>query len=123
MKLQYIGITLLLVSAMLAASAQAGQVTIHNDNCAPLFQSSVQVHVYDATDRDSQGNSRGNCTDIWKDVSKGSNATLQLLEGNTCTYAHEAEGTVGGSRDVSGSVSSSVTCSNDWLGVCQCTKD
>ena len=39
-----------------------------------------------------------------------------------CTYKHEAIGTVGGQRDVIGSVDSIVHCNLDWANVCQCTK-
>jgi hypothetical protein len=140
MKVQYIGITLLLVSTLTAASAQAGQVTIHNDNCAALFTSHVDVHVWapDESDENCQDpdvsslecsrNYQQHCTEVNYRISKGSSRLLNLAVigyngTQMCAYVHEAAGTVGGSKDVYGDETSSVTCKNDWFGVCQCTKD
>ena len=66
--------------------------------------------------------------DDWWTIDKGSSRTITLAAKGinttqTCPYAHEAEGTVGGKQDVYGDENSSVTCRKDWAGVCQCTKD
>lgn len=122
-----------------AASAQAidssgavsvGEVTIHNNNCSPWLQDHVRVHFW------GQASTNEACTDTWVSLKHGETKTFQLRreftdsssDGKTvihtrCKYFHEAEGTTGGKQDLYGDEVASVTCKNDWAGVCQCTKD
>lgn len=116
---------LMLVTAM-PMTAQAGTLTIYNDNCKTtvgLFKTRnwVKVHV----DTIQAGG-----TDTWVKVPKSESRTVSLIEkytafGNTYTYyyVHEAQGTTGGDNDVKGTEDSRVTCRTDWIGVCQCLKD
>ncbi len=104
-------------------------VTIHNNNCSPWGSDHVRVNVYDPLD---DRNWLEKCTSTTISLKHGATTTLTLNasitspEGDStkaCVYRHEAEGTVGGSRDVHGDAVSHVTCKNDWAGVCQCKKD
>ena len=127
-------IACILVSAVMlsavALPAQAGSVTIYNENCTKQSHGKrvkhVKVHVF--------GQKGKSCTDTHVTVHQGESETVQLkaqyrgsgVESNTlypCKYKHEAQGTVGGKRHVLGSEHSTVTCKRDWARVCQCTKD
>lgn len=112
---------------MIAAAplvAQAGTVTIHNDNCTTLkdFKTHkwVRVHV----DSIQPGS-----TNKWVKLGLGESEKISLREtyklgGKRLTYyyVHEAAGTAG-DNDVSGKEDSSVTCRKETLNICNCRKD
>ncbi len=117
-----------------AATAHAGSLTIHNNNCSPWLKDHVRVHVYGGNPPGDQY--PGTCTDTWVSLKHGETKTISLtgrLEyfsqadnvsyAYDCKYTHEAEGTVMGDSDIDGREDSHVTCKNDWAGVCQCKKD
>lgn len=129
----YILMSVLMLAVVVPQATHAGTVSIYNKNCTHtkgLYRKKwVTVHV-----RGYQG-----CTNTKVQVRKGSTKVVNLIptsdkyvdeDGSvyygperTCKYKHEAKGTLGGKRRVSGKENSSVTCKRDWARVCQCTKD
>ena len=102
--------------------AQAGTVTIHNENCYKdwffVKRKRVTVHV----DSPTIG-----CTDTKVTVPEGESRTVSLKEQGkyrAChDYGHEAKGTAFGKRDVPAGGNSSVTCKRGNGNICQCKKD
>ncbi len=110
-------------------------VNVHNTNCSPWGQDHVVVNIWDP-DQPGSITEPNQCTHT-KVALKHNETKTVLLKGrvegtvpdggahysHNCVYKHEADGTAGGARDVHGDQQSGVTCRNDWIGVCQCTKD
>jgi hypothetical protein len=146
MKKLILAINLLGFCLLFGQSALAGSVVIKNENCTMIgcgflklgTCDSVEVHIY-APDEDcrapgvqsvcsSKSEGFPTCTTGTWTIDNGSSGRIELVElginaTQICAYAHEAAGTAGGKQDVDGNEDSSVTCSKDWAGVCQCTKD
>lgn len=125
-------ILIFLFSFSLATAVQAGTLTISNKDCNPWGKSSVHVNIWDP---DTKMAWDADCTHTGVSLRHGESKTISLthkISGkdttsnqsftHTCWYKHEADGTVGGSRDIPGGRDSRVHCENDWIGVCQCYK-
>lgn len=117
------GLMIMIVGA--PTTAQAGTITIRNDNCTTLKwfkrRKWVKVHMFSLL---------SGCTDRVVRVNVGEARTFGVVsrttiagERITCKYAHEAKGTIAGAIDAKGTDDTTVTCKKDGFNVCQCVKD
>ena len=116
-------VSALLITTTMPMSAQAGTLTIYNENCTHLkglVRKKFTTVYVDASEAHG-------CTDTKVQVKTGQSKTIELVarnkNGETCKYNHNAEGVVGGKYDIKAEDFSSVTCKRDWARVCQCKKD
>ena len=111
--------------------AQAGTLTIYNEDCTYRkgFKKKKAVYV-EVVPRHQEA--RDQCTDTKVRVKQGYPRTIALVErhkdkgkrSHPCYYRHKAEGVPWGASkaDVRGDEHSRVGCKEDALGVCHCTK-
>ena len=122
---------LVLASALAIAiaaplTAQAGTLTIFNQNCTS--QKGFETHKRVTVTIDSKGGA--GCTKTSVNVTQGQSKTVQLAakdnDGNACgKYSHRAVGMLLGQQggyDVDGDKDSSVTCKKDRSVSCRCVK-
>lgn len=117
-------VAMLMLCNVMPPTAQAGTVTIYNKNCHKLkgfkYYKRVTVNIF---------NKFKGCTGYRVTVKQGRSKVVYLRElstvdnGPCSSYAHEANGTVGGHYDAPADGHTHVTCKRDWADVCQCKKD
>ncbi len=112
----------LMIAITAPMTAQAGTMTIHNENCTKQvwFKKHKKVTV------NIRGQQVG-CTKTSVTVWQGSPKTIWLEPtgdyGEECKYKHEARGTVYRKKDVYGTANTSVTCKKNSEGLCRCRKN
>ena len=127
MKAAVLGLLSALTIALAApVTAQAGTLTVYNQNCTT--QKGIEIHKQVTVRIDSK--SGAGCTNKPVDVAQGQSKTIELVardkDGNACgKYRHQAVGMLQGQQgryDVDGDKNSSVICKKDRSVSCRCNK-
>ncbi len=128
-------IACILVSAVMLSTvtspAQAGSVTIYNDNCTKTYKGKKVKRVTVTV----KGRTGSNCTEETRTIHQGESTTIQLQAKyhpsrtngggvRECEYTHKASGVWNGSRNVKGTEHSEVVCkkAKGLFRTCQCKK-
>src|SRR5262245_3307771 len=147
-KMYKISIIVMVFSLCLVQQAQAGDITIKNENCVWQGLSrtnEAKFHVLQTMRRFSTDYSgpfdklADRCTDVWLTIRAGSTGNVEVEQffdndsdvktggkvgpAMDCFYSVQAEGVVGGDQNVRGTKGQKFTCQLDWAGVCQCRNE